>query len=385
MFDIRTLAVVTVIFSFVYGVGLLVYSSKQSHFKGLSIYGFGDLLAGVSFLLMCMRGFLSDIASVISANMFTQLALFFMLLGITRFLKVKSKMVHLSIVISVILLFSLIYYTSYKPDVGMRIVIMSVTLALQCIFIGALILRNKDKEVSILYNFMSLSFLFSAVFMLVRAVWTYNYEQLSSFMNAGMIHAFSFLFFIYLMISSNMLLVFITSKKLELELEKQALTDPLTGLFNRRALNADLNKEIAKSIRNKKTFGVILADIDRFKVINDEYGHEFGDEVLKEFSRILTDSVRLGDIVARIGGEEFVILLSELDEKETYILAERIRKNVESLDIMHEGKKVNITSSFGITVFKKDEDDNEVTILSRADKAMYISKEEGRNCSTIYT
>lgn len=382
--DIRTLSVVTVLFSFIYGFGLLVYSKKQSHFDGLSVYGVGNLLAGLSFLLVSMRDVISNALSIVTANVLVQLSLFFMLWGVTKFIRVKTRFVGITLFVSVLLLIGLIYFTYVDSNTSMRIVILSLSLSVPCIFIGILLEQHKDREVGTLYTAMSVSFLLSSIFLMLRACLAFGMEPVSNFMDAGVIHGLTFLLFLYLIVSSNLLLILITGRKLESELEKQALTDPLTGLFNRRALDIRLKEEMSKSLRENRPLGIVLTDIDRFKLINDKYGHACGDEMLKQFTAIMKNIVRDGDVVARIGGEEFVILLSGLDGDSTFDIAERIRQNIENAHLWYGSTAINMTSSFGVTVFNGSTEESINAILGRADKALYMSKDNGRNRATLY-
>jgi diguanylate cyclase (GGDEF)-like protein len=157
------------------------------------------------------------------------------------------------------------------------------------------------------------------------------------------------------------------------------LTDSLTGVANRRALNDQLEKEVKRAKRYKKQLGVIMTDLDFFKSINDSYGHTAGDEVLKAFAEVMRETVRATDFIARYGGEEFVLILPEISRDDLYEITCRIREAFESTDI--PGLDKAVTASFGAAVL--DSTDDHRSLLSRADKALYNSKELGRNCVTM--
>ena len=158
------------------------------------------------------------------------------------------------------------------------------------------------------------------------------------------------------------------------ELEKIAITDRLTGLYNRVMFDKVISDELEKSKRYKRTFGLIMLDIDFFKDINDTYGHLVGDDVLIEFTNILKRHTRSSDTIIRWGGEEFIILSLEVNKEALMTLAEHIRKQVQEHDFKTVGKK---TVSLGLTLNKKT--DNINSILQRADQALYLSKNSGRN------
>jgi two-component system, cell cycle response regulator len=157
-------------------------------------------------------------------------------------------------------------------------------------------------------------------------------------------------------------------------LEMLATTDCLTELVNRRHLDDILLREGKISKRYDHQLGVLLMDIDHFKQVNDKFGHEIGDIVLKEVAKILKGSVRDSDIPGRWGGEEFLIICHKTPKNGLCKLAEIIRCKIETHQFPHVE---NITTSFGAACLRKEEDIR--SLLNRADKALYISKNEGRN------
>jgi two-component system cell cycle response regulator len=160
-----------------------------------------------------------------------------------------------------------------------------------------------------------------------------------------------------------------------------ALTDSLTGLYNRRYLEVHLEKILQKNKISKKSLAVMMIDIDHFKPINDTHGHKAGDEALKIFGQRLKDNLRDFDLVARIGGEEFVVILPDVSERRTHMVAERLRRAIadKSFDVGAQAGPLDITTSIGGTVI--DFEDHTVhEVLERADKALYKAKEFGRNC-----
>lgn len=150
--------------------------------------------------------------------------------------------------------------------------------------------------------------------------------------------------------------------------------DSLTGLNNRRHIKELLENEIQRATRYNTMFSVILADIDHFKAVNDQLGHQVGDEVLTRIAEIIRSSVRATDLAGRWGGEEFVIISPGTDIDGGFALAEKIRTRLESTELGEIGQK---TASFGVTVFAKG--DNIEKIVARADIGLYTAKKGGRN------
>ncbi|MCX7944841.1 MAG: diguanylate cyclase [Deltaproteobacteria bacterium] len=167
-------------------------------------------------------------------------------------------------------------------------------------------------------------------------------------------------------------------EKAKKELEELAVTDPLTGLYNRRYLMFRLKEEFFRSTRYNKPFSIIILDLDKFKEINDTFGHEEGDELLRLISNKLKGSVRITDVVARFGGDEFVILLPETNKTEAVALADRIRMNSFKENLPFKYRIVS--GSFGVTTFRPDKPlSSEIDLLKLADSALYRSKRLGRD------
>lgn len=166
--------------------------------------------------------------------------------------------------------------------------------------------------------------------------------------------------------------------QLNKQLEELAMTDELTGLPNRRLFFARGNEEISRYRRYHFPLTLVMLDIDKFKRINDTYGHEYGDLALQCVAKIIKSNIRDVDIPARIGGEEFCILLPNTELSDAVILAERLRKAIEGLSCMLQKKTINMTASFGVSAFDTDMKDLD-ELFRNADTALYQAKDQGRN------
>jgi len=186
--------------------------------------------------------------------------------------------------------------------------------------------------------------------------------------------------------------LYLNKKELELKskerenikLEEMAFYDSLTGMINRRKFEELSTVEIKRSIRYKSDLSFLMLDIDHFKAVNDTYGHAAGDEVLKHFSSICFELVRGIDTIARMGGEEFVIMLPQTDEKGAFKFAERLRQRVFDSTVTTDNKTIKYSTSIGISILNIDTDIEVDTVLQRADEALYKAKNTGRNKSVIY-
>ena len=165
-----------------------------------------------------------------------------------------------------------------------------------------------------------------------------------------------------------------------------ALTDSLTGLYNRRYFDVHLQKMLQKNEESRKSLGLLMMDIDKFKIVNDTYGHAVGDEILKEFAERIQDKIRGFDMVARLGGEEFVALLPDISEDKAHRVAERLRTAIDSKPFkcnVPEGE-LKITTSVGGTLAEKGLVHDPEILMKQADDCLYEAKEAGRNVSVFF-
>lgn len=217
------------------------------------------------------------------------------------------------------------------------------------------------KEAVISYAIGSLFALFLAIFIFGTSTQTiYNVVILYS-LSGGILYVFNY-----------------SQKVIVDKLVSTSRTDSLTGLWNRKKLNEELKREIAIAKRYKLPLTVMISDIDHFKRINDTYGHDAGDECLVKISNILSEMTRETDVLARWGGEEFLYLFPNTTINAAQIIAKKIISKLNELEYKDLGP---ITMSMGLTSYIENEDSNEM--FNRADKALFISKNEGRNKFTV--
>ncbi len=164
--------------------------------------------------------------------------------------------------------------------------------------------------------------------------------------------------------------------------EEMAYTDPLTGLSNRRFFLREASRMLELAKRYKEPLALMMLDIDNFKRINDEYGHDVGDLVLKKLAQVIKGSIRSSDVPARFGGEEFIVLLPRTDEKGAVMVAERIRNNFRNSRVQVNGKDVRTTVSIGVALYEHGEDLD--SLIKKADKALYEAKRKGKDRVEVF-
>ena len=166
-------------------------------------------------------------------------------------------------------------------------------------------------------------------------------------------------------------------KLLELQLQEYADKDSLTSLFNRRYFEEQLTKEVDLAIQQGTYLSLLYIDTDNFKEINDAYGHPMGDQVLKQVARHIADAARFSDTVARIGGDEFAILLPDTNKTELELIANRLCRDIRQLKIQEQSSQIDVTVSIGGKSFINDFPHN--AMAECVDKALYLAKDKGKN------
>lgn len=168
--------------------------------------------------------------------------------------------------------------------------------------------------------------------------------------------------------------------KKNMMLRERTMVDELTGLFNRRYFERSLAYDIERFRRYHRPIGIVLFDVDFFKKVNDTYGHAVGDAALRHLADLAKSTIRSADVVARYGGEEFVLLLPETDTKGALILADRLRRRVESSPLDTQDGTLSITISLGVFAVEGDFSGSADEAMRVVDNALYAAKEAGRNC-----
>jgi len=183
---------------------------------------------------------------------------------------------------------------------------------------------------------------------------------------------------------SNQIAVSIENAKMYKKMEEMATTDGLTNLPNHRTFQAQLSEMLHRAERHGKPVSVVLSDIDKFKLVNDTYGHPVGDAVLRRVSAVLADQVRKVDLVARYGGEEFAMVLEETEGQGAMLLCERVRQEVAAQVMSSEKGPFRVTLSLGIATYPVNGQEQQL-LVERADQALYAAKEGGRNRTVQYS
>lgn len=381
--DIRTLSVMSVAVAFTFAVGLFAVGRGQRRYIGLEWVGLSLFFEGTGFLLLAFRGQFGEVVSIVLANALIVTGTPFCLAAVdqVRGLRLNRRWIFLAV--TVFLGTAVVFWitTFVIPDVRLRIVAVSLIMGAQSLFV-ALHLWNRQPRLSPATLLAFSVFALFGAYLVARAAITFVLGPVPDFMTAGAVQATAFIAVMLFFTGKAFALVSLGLERLTNDLEKLAVVDDLTGLANRRALDATLNREFRRQQRSGATLSVVLADLDHFKSVNDTYGHEAGDAVLKSVADTLAKNVRRDiDLAGRFGGEEFMLILPETPGSEAKSLAERIRGEIEATITTVNGSQIPVTCSFGVAEAAADPSrlNESREVLGQADKALYDAKHNGRN------
>jgi diguanylate cyclase (GGDEF)-like protein len=373
---IPTLALVAVFVTVILGALLLFAWRRDQSTDALAWWGVGYLVGGLSFALLSARGTIPDVLSIEIANMF-------LLLGYTLLLAGARAFGGRETPVTVFIIAPLIWLTAMEvpaiaADINLRVVVIS---AAQCTLIGLMVYEFwRDRAEALLSRWPAIILLVTHMMILVgRGIVVMSTPIIShnEIIRSPIFAVMAFGTVLYT-IAFAFLLLSMTKERTEMRHRIAALIDPLTGLPNRRAFMIDAEAAIAGRVSRSAPIAVLLADLDRFKAINDVYGHAIGDRVLTVFAASLHRCLGANDLAGRIGGEEFAILLPEKGEAAALALAERIRVVFADAAAEIGGHAVAATVSIGVAASRIGGHDLG-GLLGRADGALYQAKEAGRN------
>ncbi|MBL4911528.1 MAG: GGDEF domain-containing protein [Alteromonadaceae bacterium] len=379
-FDIRTLALTNLFLSVLLGLGSIVFSRIDTSFRSFRQLGSGYFLFALGFVLIGLRAYVSDFFSIIIANALIVAGFSILIMGILKFLDYPTQHCkNVTLTLIFLLISSFLYFTYINNNASLRIIIISAVIAAQCFFSSYKIMRHKEKLYRLFTRFLGYAFLFCGLVFSLRVYITATSPLVNNFMEAGSIHAMSLVAQQLVVITSCFTLSWSASQKLVHKLAIQATIDPLTQVYNRRAMEEFAEKEILRAQRNKSHLAIILMDIDLFKQVNDNYGHQVGDKVLQEFALRLKNSLRQYDTLARYGGEEFLLLLPNTEAEIAITIAEKLRNTIaQPVFELNISPPLSVTASFGVACVQGDKI-NWQQLVGFADNAMYHVKANGRN------
>lgn len=339
-------------------------------YKGIRTVALANLSNAVGLLLLGFRDNLSPWTTVILANYLILLGTVLHYVGICRFVS-SSYNRALVVLVSLPVIISFPYYTFVNNDTVLRMVIMSFSTA---ILIGAgsiKLLEARNSVYRISSFFLSVVTGTYAVVLIVRGVGVIVFPPEGLFTQNFLLVFHSIVLFVASLLWASGF-SFMVGQRLQVDLDELSTLDSLTRLTNRRGITRLLEAEFARNTRSYSTFSILLIDVDKFKSINDQYGHYTGDAVLQQIANTMKGFVREQDFISRWGGEEFLVLLPSTGLKEATEVGERLCRQVGSEKFMNETKNMTVTISVGVA--SSDGCVSLHEIYKNVDQALYKAK-----------
>lgn len=346
--------------------------------KGIGWFPLYTLCAFLGAVLIALRGSIPMWASIGVGGLCFPLAYVSLHRWLTEFYGRKASQWKTQMVLAGAALLVLVRFGLLSPNTQHRLFLYSLVLAIQLAVSATFVFRAATGTLRPSGWLMGGVLLLLCVNNLARAVGTMFVGAPDNYLEGGVVLSWTLLATSVLQGGVTIAFVWMTAAALRQELEVQALTDSLTGLLNRRAIQVTAEREIVWRKRNRQPISAILVDLDDFKQINDSYGHHCGDTALMEVARCLKDKTRSQDHLARLGGDEFVVLLPNTTWEEASILAERLRRCLEETTFTLDDRPAGVRASFGVAELRTEERGWDQLILS-CDRALYSVKELGGN------
>ena len=271
----------------------------------------------------------------------------------------------------------LLLFTHLTPSFQVRIAVVSVALALFMVRCALALHFEVPGECWSSYRFTELVFWLAALMAVARAGYVLHAPG-EDLPDASEFDAMIFLYYAGFITVATIGVMWMGIQELQRELVRSARFDSLTGVLNRGAFLVEFAREESRSDREGRPFSLAIFDLDRFKTLNDRYGHPIGDNVLQDVVSTMCLSIRRHDLVGRYGGEEFALLMPNTGKDTALRVSERVRNEVEQKGVMIDGERVALTLSGGVATYQVDDHDWD-SFLSAADTALYAAKAAGRN------
>ena len=374
--DPRSLIVASLLTAGLMGAVSLAFATLRGSSRVIGRWGQAMLLLAAGLLGLALRGMIPDWISIAVANAMIISAMVLAMRSLRLFLgRAPRDLLGWSLVL---LLFPyLLAFSAIWPSNVARTVAMSAAIAFIGVRCALLVRRHIPGQCRLSCRFTELVFWALAAVTLARAAGTLL-ARTPDVMQPDALNAATFLAYAAFIMISTLGVMWMEIETLQAELVHAAHYDSLTGMYNRGIFLAECEREVSRCARGGAAFSLAIFDLDRFKQVNDRYGHPAGDQALKAFADVLRSGIRKHDTVGRYGGEEFALLMPQTGKDTAVRVAERIRRALEARGVRVDAGRIEVTVSAGIATYGIDGEDWD-TLLSAADTALYEAKNGGRN------
>lgn len=382
--DLRTMMVMIAVLSLLFSLLLALASLHARGIRGLRQWALASLFTSLGSGIAYIQTTPGNGWGIVAGATLVAAGATLQLLGIQAFKTQECQWRILPLAVGLVTCQS-IWFTILHPDIQMRATVNSIAFAAIYITCArALLIPVKSPE-RIAHWLTGSSFAFLATVYCIRAVSIFLAPANSyGLYNPLPINPVMFFAASVTQLFLTFGFVLLVNYRMASELEILATTDSLTGAWNRRSLEHEVQRLLARSLRHRESLSVLMLDVDYFKSINDDHGHQAGDEVLRHLVTLTQAEIRSDDYLARYGGEEFCLLLPATAEEEAKSMAERLRLSYSAQPTHWHGK--TLTSSISIGVASSDHAGLEFSsLLESADIALYRAKQEGRNRVIVFS
>ena len=379
--DIRTLSFLAVLVSVLMAGAMVLLWRMNPEERSVRFWAFGNCAIASGFLLIGLRGMVPVLLSVPVANSAIALGYALLLLGVWSFL---DRPLRWWVIYGATagVFGSFLFFTYVQPDIGLRIVIISLLIAALSLAAAVSLLSDLVPHMRQVQRMTAWVFLLHALYLILRAVMTLAGDRIDDLFSPNLVHILAFLDVIVVAICLTFAFTALVNRRLQFHLDHLASYDLLTEVFNRRAFEQAVAREIARGERHQTALSLLILDVDHFKPVNDRYGHQVGDRVLAHLARTLRRTLRVEDVLGRLGGEEFAILLPETGQSDGLEIAERLRHVVADSYLEVDGLRISVTVSIGsVTSPARGTSWNQ--LYRQADEALYKAKQGGRNLIAV--
>jgi diguanylate cyclase (GGDEF)-like protein len=375
--DVRTILYINIFLLAGCTAGLSVIAFHQRRFRHFILIAISFAIGGLSTILRMQQGRIPDFFVLVVSNLLLVIALLLIHRCFAAFVKADLRTGWLEALFLIPTFAGLVYYTHIHPSYSARSLLMSIAFAGVAGVSAYVLIRYADPAVKIPCMATATLYMAFGLMTTIRCIGIIFWGVAQDFFVSSTSQLIGFLGFYILIAGIPVGYFWMTSTRLYANQELLARTDSLTGLLNRRGLEEHARREMGRSRRQGASLAVLAIDLDHFKSINDKYGHQIGDAVLCAIANSLTTAMRGHDFPARLGGEEFVVLLTNTTRENAVITAERLRSIMAGQSVRADRNDLKFTASFGIAMLQPG--DTLEDTLRRADRALYTAKLAGRN------
>ena len=371
--DIHTLHIEHVVLLALYTLLTVANSWLYKGMKGIHWFSLYNLFALLGAIAVAMRGQIPDFLSIVVGNLLVVSGYFLLYLSISALFGRKAWQFYLHSFLVLAAVVTMLQYGWLQPNTPNRLIAYSFVLGLQQAHIALFLYGESRGPLRIATTSMAVMLATLSLANFVRIMGVGHWGAPSNYLNAGPFLAWIVIVNSCLQGGAMVAYVWMTAALLRRDLEVQASTDPLTGLLNRRALELAAQAHILNSRRTHAPTSAIVIDLDDFKRVNDSYGHHCGDALLSAISSRLQRAMRPQDLLARIGGDEFAIVLPNTSQEEAGEIATDLRAAIRSTQIVYGVIEASVGASFGIAQLEHPATTWE-HLFMRCDKALYGEK-----------